>query len=33
MSHVYDGIRLKDKEEMSNKKAGPKRASFVLTMF
>jgi hypothetical protein len=30
MSHGYDGIKLKDREEFSNKKAGPIRASFVL---
>jgi hypothetical protein len=30
MSHVCDGIKRKDREELSNKKAGPIRASFVL---
>jgi len=30
MSHVCDGIKLKDREELSNKKAGPMRSSFVL---
>ena len=30
MSHVCDGIKRKDREELSNKKAGPMRSSFVL---
>jgi len=30
MSHVCDGIKRKDREELSNKKAGPIRTSFVL---
>jgi len=30
MSHVCDGIKRKDREELSNKKAGPYWTSFVL---